>query len=286
MVEKLIAVFYPAGAFGSTVEYAIKKFSTEFNTPVRPILPDGSLHSISRDLHPTIIDEIKDYTSEGIISPRYPDIKYNSFETIEKFKNYFRGDKVIFIILENEQQIEASILFKYFKAEIRIWRDKFAENAKFWNPSYNSVNDMELWEQREMLSISMNTYLDELAKVSTSRDPNWLMISFDQILYNFPDTIKNVINYLGLTFVDDNLLEFYKDWFAHQLYILDEYNKVNQIVESIIQKKQITWEPLDNIYSEALIQTKLMRAGLIMKCYGINKFPSDTNGVLEIIDVA
>jgi len=132
----------------------------------------------------------------------------------------------------------------------------------------------------------MNTYLDELAKVSTLRDTNWLMISFDQILYNFPDTIKNIINYLGLTFVDDNLLEFYKDWFAHQLYILDEYNKVNQIVESIIQKKQITWEPLDNIYSEALVQTKLMRAGLIIKCFGINKFPLDTNGVLEIIDVA
>ena len=89
----MIIVLFPAGAFGSTIEYSIRQFSNELQKVEATVMESGSMHSYTKEFHPSTLEQflkIKDNNYE-IVTPVYPGLDYkNSSETIKELKKKYK----------------------------------------------------------------------------------------------------------------------------------------------------------------------------------------------------
>lgn len=291
----MIIILFPAGSFGSTIEYGLRQFSNELTKVEATVLNSGSMHSYTKEFHPVTIDEflkIKD-TDYEIVTPTYPGLNYLSpVETISELKKHINpSQKVLLIYFTNSNMMERNQLFCYYKSYFYdgkqydhsmfldfIMKDKH----KAWNANYSSYKDMEIFELREALSFFIDQQIEHL-EISKVIDENWLCITPDDILYNFKDTILKIIKYFELT-VDpaQNIEEFYHDWFKKQQYIIDESKTIDRIIDSINLNHNILWDKL-SIIGEAIIQSKLRRLGIEILCHNLNTFPTSTEDLKKVL---
>ena len=274
----MIIVLFPSGAFGSTIEYSIRQFSNELQKVEATVMEDGSMHSYTKEFHPTTFEQflkIKDNNYE-IITPVYPGRNYKtSAETITELKkNINLSHKVVLVYFGNLAMAERNQLFCYYKIPNFlniIMKDK----QTAWNVNYNSYTDMQPFELREALSLFIDQQPDEL-EISKVIDKNWVCVTPDDLLYNFKNTILKIIEYTGLT-VDNskNIDKFYNNWFEKQQYIIDEFEKINSITDSINSGSTMSWDKL-SIIGEAIVQSRLRRQGIEIACYNLNQFPTNT----------
>ena len=69
----MIYILFPVGAFGTTIEYCIRRFSKEFKINDVAVLPDGSMHNFHKKLHPIFIEQLENIDpSTSIVTPVYP----------------------------------------------------------------------------------------------------------------------------------------------------------------------------------------------------------------------
>jgi hypothetical protein len=277
----MIAVFFPGGAFGSTLEYCIRRFSKEFETIATEILPDGSMHGYYKEFHPLSIDEFKNIGNDiDIVTPVYPNLSLLTVdETVDEFIKLVKCSKVIFITLDDVKMVERNWLFAYYK--IGLYKGfSLAAEFKKWNQSYLSFDDMARWEQREWLSFTINYSTSKFTTIKNKAQDNWLLINTENILYDFRQTLKKIFNYLELTLNDDGLDQFIVRWTEKQQYIIDELNLINKIIEKFCKRELFVWNNL-SIMGEAIIQSKLSKIGYELKCYNLNIFPTNTDELLN-----
>jgi hypothetical protein len=282
----MIYIFFSSGAFGSTIEYSIRRFAKEFETVDASVLADGSMHSFNKECHTVNLDQLTNIDPDvKIVTPVYPTWDFLSVKnTVDEFKKIVTSDdKVIFITQDNITSAERHELFVYHKLGINEKRFKLS-NIQQWNKNYNSLNDMQSWEKREYLSLIYNKLIVELSDAKNYSDYNWYTITTNDILFDFEKTIKNIINYLELTFVDDGIDEFYNIWKEKQQYILDDYQLVEKIVDTVIteQEQELSWGEL-NLGTESLIQYKLKLAGFELQCFNLNSFPSNSTQLKQLL---
>ena len=141
---------------------------------------------------------------------------------------------------------------------------------------------MQRWEKREYLSLSYHSSLATILNAKNYSNVNWLTITADDILFDFTETIKRIISYLDLTFVDTGLNGFAVQWKEKQQYMLDQYDIVENIVNSTITDQEFSWGEL-NIVAEALIQYKLRVAGFDLQCYDLNAFPTNNSQLVSLL---
>ena len=281
----MIIVLFPGGAFGSTIEYSIRQFSNELQKVEATVMEDGSMHSYTKEFHPVTISEflkIKDSKFE-IVTPTYPNHDYLSpSETILELKKHINSEhKVLLIYFTNLEMAEKHKLFGYYK--IPDFLDVVMKDKQTaWNVNYNSYKDMQPFELREALSLYIDQQVEYL-EIHDSIDNNWLCITPDDLLYDFRNTISKIIEYAGLTMDhSQNIEEFYKEWFKKQQYIIDEFEKINAIVDSINSGSNMTWDKL-SILGEAIVQSRLRQQGIEIACHGLNQFPTNTNDLTKVL---
>ena len=165
----MIIILFPAGAFGSTMEYSLRKFSNELTTVQADILDNGSMHSFNKEFHPITIaglEKIKDSKFE-VITPVYPGHDYLSpVATILEFKKFIKPDqKVLLIYLTDTADVERNCLFCYYKVTEQFLDSVLKDKPKEWNLNHTSYRDMQPFELREALSF----YVDgEIEKTKVS----------------------------------------------------------------------------------------------------------------------
>jgi hypothetical protein len=290
-----IHIFFPPGGFGTTLEYAIRRFSKEFKTVSAQVDFRGSIHPYSEAIIHSAhsfhkrnhIVNIADFNKENFLgkdisTPIYPAVGCPLIsDTISKFKEIIDpGDRVIFIEIKDTNAYERNFLFHFNKVDF-FQMSPLA--YKQWNRSYQSTTDMQPWELREALSLILVSNHSQYFDLNKFKQNNWLTLTTDQILYNFVDTIKIIINYLGLTLENDNQLEeFYQHWFAKQQYVIDYANVVNDIVEKIVNEEDFSCQDL-TLAQEAVIQFRLKLLGKELKCFGLNVLPTNTLDFKNII---
>ena len=277
----MIVILFPSGAFGSTIEYCIRRFSKEFKTINTHILPDGSMHGYSKNFHPTTLALLSQIgiRKMDIITPVYPNNSDMSLsDIVNKIKTATDDVKFIFVTLPSTEMIERNYMFIHYKIRKNNYDSLFSvEKIQLWNKNYTVFSDMALSEKRELLSKTFNidNYIDAIHNV----DPSWLTITSDNILFNFTETIQSIIEYLGLTYDNTGILEFSLEWQEKQQYILDEHQTVNDIVAHTLTKTDFSWNTL-SLIGEALVQHKLTQAGVNLKWIDINQFPSNIDELL------
>lgn len=286
MAQKII-IFFPVGAFGSTLEYCIRRFSQEFETIETQIQPDGSMHSLSKEAHllwQNDFQKIQD-SAEQIFTPVYPNLTNSTVrETIQHFKSFYDNQKVVFITLDNEQAVEKNEFFGFYKLPNKVAVQSKIENIRQWNSEYKTVFDMQRWELREYISLMYEDLIPMMTEAHTMSEQAWLNINPQNLLDNFEDTVKKIINHANLTLADEEgLHEFAKVWLSKQQYIIDKHSMMQTVFENTMQNRNFTWDNLD-LLSEAILQYKFKKQGMLLKCFDLNSFPTSTKALLRCFE--
>lgn len=279
----MITVLFPAGAFGSTIEYCLRNFSLELDSIRAEVQDDGSMHLFNKEFHPKLIGEFDLIHNWGIATPVYPGFDYlDPVMTVQKIKDKLPGQqKVILIQFSTVDQVYRNCLFKYYKIPTHI--DTVLKNkSSAWNSEYTCVADMHTYEIREALSFSMDqaeNYLQVVNQVSS----NWLCVTPDDILYNFKNTITTILEHCDLTLDPAcDIDNFYKKWFEKQQYIIEEFQSIQKILTSLQNREFYEWSPL-SIMGEAIVQYCLRDQGIEIACHDLNQFPTSTEELKHII---
>lgn len=274
----MIAILYPIGTFGTTLEYCLKNFSRELTKVRAYVKDDGSMHSFSKEFHPITFQQFVDNQSETyeVISPTYPTQDYvNPVDSLIQWKNILPKDcHCIVVYFDNREQYERNVLFCYYK--IPTFLDHVLKNkAQDWNREYESHHDMKVWELREALSFYIDQF-DNYAGISEHIPDDFMKITPDDVLLSLPGTLEKILQFCDLTPSLDGLQAFYAGWKTKQQYILDEFESVNEICKSIKNNSELSWNKL-SIIGEAMIQSRLRRQGINLKCFNLANFPTSTD---------
>jgi len=278
----MIAILFPAGAFGSTIEYSLREFSVNLRKVKATITSTGSMHSFHKEFHPITLIELEKIQTHNyeIVTPVYPGRNYlDPGATVEKMIKFLPA-KTVFIHFDTVAQFERNLLFCYYKIPNLI--DYILKNkAANWNPEYTQVQQMQPYEIREALSFQFDQANDYLT-VQKQTPATWLHVTPDQILYDFGSTLQKMIEYCGLTRdPHTNPDVFYSAWFASQQYILYEFHTTQQILNNL-NNNDFAWQPI-SIMAEALIQAKLRQQGWEIACYQLNQFPTCTKDLKKVM---
>jgi len=281
----MIVVLFPAGGFGSTIEYCLRQFSNELTKIEASVMENGSLHSYKKEFHPVTVQEFlknKDIAFE-IATPTYPGLDYSTpLETVNLLLNKIKSDdKVILINFDTIDMAERNQLFSYHKIPNFIdfvLKDKYIN----WDPEYKSFNDLKVYEIREALSFYIDRQKDYL-EVSRNKIKNCMYVTPNDILFDFKNTILKIIKYCNLTIDESkNINDFYKIWFSKQQYILNEFEIVNRVIDKITSGEYFSWEPISMV-GEAIIQSRLRQNGIEIACFNLDIFPTNTTDLQKVI---
>ena len=283
----MIHILYYGGTFGTTIEYCLKRFSSEFCINDLPIWNNGSMHAYTKEYHPKTLKEIKEIplSDARITSPLYPNDELNSESVINEFKQVIApDDKVIFIILKNTTDYLNAMLLLSNKLDYRkIVGADGNSNHKKWNKTYNSIDDLRPWELREYYSLIHKVLCPEVIAAGNMFSDNWLVINFNDLIFNFVPTIKQMIAFSKLTLIEeDKLVEYHLTWVKHQLNIINEQTIINNIISKILNKEFYSWNKL-SLMAESLLQYELSNLGIELKVFNVDELPTNTTDILSLV---
>lgn len=284
----MIIVMYPAGAFGTTIEYCLQQFSNEFTKLSAEVLNDGSMHSIRKEFHPISFEQFSKVYDKphNIVTPVYPNLDCLSpEETIALYKTHLlENQKVLLIYFPTVKMAQDNQLFCYYKIDLFL-EIVLKNKVQNWNKNYQSYKDMQQFELREALSFLIDQQSFN-CNIQPDNYKTWMCINSDEILFNFKNTLLRIMNYFELT-VDSSadIDKFYNNWFQKQQYILDEIRIIDTIVDTILTQPNslatFHWNTL-SIMGEAIVQSRLRHHGIEIACQGINQFPTNSSELKKL----
>ena len=141
---------------------------------------------------------------------------------------------------------------------------------------YHSLSTFESWES------ACGWFAPDQGLTST----NCQFVFISDLFYNFLPTIESIRQFLEVEWVRDSseLLPYHKTNVSKQQYKNQDLI-AKQILQSIADDTDFTWNA-DSItlYTEAYIQRALQQQGIMLKCNGLNDFPTSTKALIEVFE--
>lgn len=299
----MIHILFVSGTFGTTVQYAVRQFNKNLvdhrilRTQNKLILPDGSMHSFIKSGHYGLLQDLNDFLDNKIdqdivvTSPTYPMIDAHAEPIIKLFNERRPNDKYIFIYVADVDQAEITILAQYYKianGQLNMSIGSICGNNQHdiihWNSEYTHWSQMQSWELREWVSMFYPDWIQEWIDAKKFIPETWLPISSRDILANTRGILLDIIDHVGEfdTNLSNEFETFVSSWRLKQQYLLDEHNVIKNIVKFTVDNIPYTWKKL-NVISEAMIQRRLRDAGYEIRCYNLNKFPTNSNDLYQLL---
>jgi hypothetical protein len=290
----MIHVLFVPGMFGSTVEHVLRSYTEEYTPTNGYIDKFGALHTYDKEFHPT--DELKlgkhleQLSSNSITTPIYPFLNKHLPDILNEFEDLFNSkNKCILIHAESLRDAELNILFQYHKISIGLnktlsifYKGANKADLKRWNYEYNTFESLKPWEFREWFSLFYPVWVQEWIKSKDQVEDHFLKISNYNILLNPEKEFKKIINFCKLK-EKPGIASFSKEWKKSQQYILDEYTKIENIINNTLSNTFYTWEPM-SIMAQSMVQQKFRTKGYEIRCFNLNEFPNDSETLYKLLE--
>jgi hypothetical protein len=164
------------------------------------------------------------------------------------------------------------------------------DNLMGWGKT--SIYDFEIWELRELLSFcwfSRSQGAIEAYNVLKNNNPDVLFVDIEDLKNNFFSTIEKIVQHHQPDFSlsteqRQKLYEIQQQWLPLQKQI-NKDTLCNKIVECIKQGQSFDWSDQNlSIVDEAWIQKSLREHGILIKCNGLNVFPTNTLDFVTLLE--
>lgn len=290
----MISIFFVPGMFGSTLEYMLRNFTNNFIPINGTILSDGSMHSFKKEFHDQQYGTEKLFSTFNnnieITNVSFPTENYSINWMIKNWPGDFKKSKNIAVIAENLRDAELNLLFQYYKianGHLKLGLDIFfrANNLDKWDEKIKHWSDAQVWQLRESYSLFYPKMIRESWAFPDIDVPNLILIKNYDLLHNLLDTFLKIVNFCELTLRDKNLDDFIVNWSIKQQYIINEFNLLDKIIQSTLNKEYFDWS--NNrlcLISEAIIQQRLRQHGYNIKCCNLNKFPTNSKELENLLE--
>lgn len=280
--------------FGTTLEYALKNYTIEFNSVQRSLLDDGSMHSFAKEFHPCSMQDLEQFNSDIKIStPIYPFPSGDLAEIVKLWPGDFNTSKNIFVHANNLESAEINMLFQYYKIAkgklnlgLKTFYGNNSHNIVNWNNSYTHWSQMQPWELREWLSLFYPVWLRGWIDIDGSIESvsNKLKVSNTDLLSNIEEQFVKIAKFCNLT-MSGSYKEFFIEWTNKQQYIIDEFKLIDKIINCTLSEDSFEWASEDICFlSEAIIQRKLRDKGYELKCFDLNTFPNNSKTLYNALE--
>lgn len=164
------------------------------------------------------------------------------------------------------------------------------ENLLGWNK--HSIYDFDVWQLRELLSFYWfhrnNGVISSWQKVQQN-NKDILFISIDSFKKDFVSTIQKIASHFDFADFDQETLqrisEVHQQWLKTQKQI-NKDSLCKKIVDSLICNDFFDWSdqtPL-SIVDEAWVQQSLRNQGVLIKCDGLDLFPTNTRDFRPLLE--
>lgn len=161
------------------------------------------------------------------------------------------------------------------------------QNLQGWNK--DSLDDFDLWELRELLSLYWFTTSDvELAGWKVfKQNCKHPIITMESLRDSdtFMSAVLGICKHFDVTAQQDRLKkleEIYPVWRDKQIHI-DKDKLCKQIADSVTTGNDINWsEDKLSLFDEAWIQKLLRDNGNELRCYNLNDFPTTTKELRDV----
>jgi hypothetical protein len=165
-----------------------------------------------------------------------------------------------------------------------------SENLLGWHK--HSIYDFDVWQLRELLSFYWFHRNDGVISSwqktqQNNRDIPFLSIS--EFKQDFSLTIQKIAGHFDLAEIDQETLQQVHD--VHQQWLklqkqIDKDSLCKKIVNSLISREFFNWVDLTplSIIDEAWIQKSLRDQGVLIKCDGLDLFPTNTRDFYSLLE--
>jgi hypothetical protein len=211
------------------------------------------------------------------------DIKYSKI-----FKPYGTTKEEVHPLMTKDSVLRIK---HYLNQEIQNKTSSFkAENLLGWNK--HSIYEFDVWQLRELLSFywfhRSNGVISSWQKAQQN-NKDILFVSISEFKQDFLNTIQKIAVHFDFAKLDHETLQRVRE--VHQPWInlqkqIDKDSLCKKIVGSLISNKFFDWANLTplSIIDEAWIQKSLQDQGVLIKCDGLDLFPTNTRDFCNLLE--
>jgi len=175
---------------------------------------------------------------------------------------------------------------EYHKKIIELLKNEMSQDtAKQWEK--NNFDELDLWELRELLTLYWHVRLEDEFTCWNNLKEEFKLIEFmslDDLKKDPLLTINKYFNYFETEINDyDKLNGLISEWKSKQIH-MNKDELVNDIIESLISSRDFDWTN-ENItfLDEFYIQKILLDRNIAIKCFGLNKFPTNSKDFSQFL---
>lgn len=288
---KNICIIYNGGTYGTFIEWCLHYFSDLSVSDVLPFTPVGNSHNFKGNYLPDH-DAVDEYVNspDDFLTVRYHIKRQEQDDTLKRLEFICDNFKKIIFMHCTSNSFIWNINNKIDKVHKEGWLnyEKYGfKNLDQWGVGKN-IDTMAPWEIREFLSFYLqeqHTSESDLRNIDQIRSTftNVCMIPIENLRDEFTQTIKRLLDYCELPLVRNNFDYVYDQWISLQFH-KNKDQLLKEIVMSIINNEYLDWASNNlTLADTAMIQHSLRQQGLEIKCHGLDKFPTNSLALKELL---
>ena len=172
------------------------------------------------------------------------------------------------------------------KIKIVLEQELGAEKFMLWGKE--STEKLDMWELRELMSYywfeRIKDFLTCWNRLAVDF-PNIKFISLDSFKHDSVSATASYLEYLDVPIPPTELLDnIINQWSPKQIHMYKD-EIVAKAIHSILHEEHYDWSNQNfTLLDEAYIQKSLMDLGIRIKCFNVNKFPTNTKDFLSILE--
>ena len=295
-----INISYSPGAYGNYIKWIL--YSLLVDEPLATPFRDSTSHDqqyISLDsqknelfaLDPCSVKQLEQDTHTVTLTHPRQDIEDDNFvDVVDKISTLV--DYVIVPYFDPSNYLLGlhNWIFKVHKNQKSMYLQSIDRDdlEKGWGvETTQPLETIDRWIIREHASLTICENYNEFAQFNLRAlhsISNCKPFLISELFYNFLPSIEYIRQFLKVDWIRDpqELVGFHRMNVNNQKY-KNQDTIARLILNSVFDDTNFNWQSEDiTLYTEAYIQRTLQHQGIMLKCNGLNQFPTSTDELIEV----
>lgn len=293
-LSSTVPIAYHGGTYGTYLEWCLTSL-TGTDQLISPFTELGNSHKFKgNQLHVDVVSEfLSANQSEKFV--RFHPKNQPQHSISDRLDQVCGIVKHMIYIYPDCDSVLLTVNNFFTKIWDNWWTDEFSSTAttdasrlyQNWPVAPGTaIQDIPDWIRREFLSLYlMPAWHDQVEwyHLDHWQNPRCCIISVRELLSNFEETLQKIKVFCDIEYVRpiQDLLPFHEQNFKNQKYLHHDALCTN-IIQAVTNNQNLSWEPL-SLPSEAWIQWQLRNLGYEIRCHGLDKFPTNSVHLHELL---